>query len=73
MPFIAVAHRQLTMLRNAGHFDGIADNHRAAAGSPAAVRCSDSGLPLGHGDRPETVPLGAMAVLDTRTGTLVIE
>ncbi len=31
------------------------------------------GLPIGHGPRPPTVPLGTMAVLDVAAGTLVVE
>jgi muramoyltetrapeptide carboxypeptidase len=31
------------------------------------------GLPVGHGPRPPTVPLGTMAMLDTTTHTLTIE
>ena len=31
------------------------------------------GLPIGHGLRPPTVPLGAMATLDTKTLTLTVE
>jgi muramoyltetrapeptide carboxypeptidase len=30
------------------------------------------GLPIGHGPHPPTVPLGAMATLDTQTGTLTV-
>jgi muramoyltetrapeptide carboxypeptidase len=30
------------------------------------------GLPLGHGDRPLTVPVGSMALLDTASRTLTI-
>jgi muramoyltetrapeptide carboxypeptidase len=30
------------------------------------------GLPLGHGDRPLTVPLGAIAHLDTASRTLTV-
>jgi len=31
------------------------------------------GLPIGHGSKPPTVPLGTMAVLDADAGTLVAE
>lgn len=31
------------------------------------------GLPIGHGPRPPTVPLGTVATLDTTAGTLMIE
>lgn len=31
------------------------------------------GLPIGHGPRPPTVPLGTPATLDTATRTLTIE
>jgi muramoyltetrapeptide carboxypeptidase len=31
------------------------------------------GLPIGHGPRPRTIPLGTMATLDTTTRTLTIE
>ena len=31
------------------------------------------GLPIGHGPRPRTIPLGTMATLDTMTRTLTIE
>lgn len=88
--YLGQVDRQLTMLRNAEHFDGIAGiavgqftkfssskgitiiallrDHLSRFGVPIL-----GGLPLGHGDRPETVPLGAMAVLDTQAGTLVVE
>jgi len=31
------------------------------------------GLPIGHGPRPPTVPLGTMATLDTTAGTLTVD
>jgi muramoyltetrapeptide carboxypeptidase len=31
------------------------------------------GLPIGHGPQPLTVPIGTMATLDTRAGTLTVE
>jgi muramoyltetrapeptide carboxypeptidase len=48
------------MLRNADHLSRL--------GVPIL-----GGLPLGHGDHPATVPLGATAVLDAKAGTLTVD
>jgi muramoyltetrapeptide carboxypeptidase len=88
--YLGQVDRQLTMLRNAGHLDGVAGiavgqftkfnpskgvtiigllrDHLLRLGVPIL-----GGLPLGHGDRPATVPLGASAVLDADGGTLTVE
>jgi len=88
--YLGQVDRQLTMLRNAGHLDGIAGiavgqftkfnpskgitiigllrDHLSRLGVPIL-----GGLPLGHGDHPATVPLGATAVLDAKAGTLTVE
>ena len=31
------------------------------------------GLPIGHGDHPEAVPIGALATLDADHGTLTVD
>ncbi|MFK0162307.1 LD-carboxypeptidase [Rhizobium sp. NPDC090279] len=81
--------RQMTMLRKAGHLDGLAGvaigqftdfefdrpysvidilrEHLAELGVPVL-----GGLPLGHGDSPASVFIGAVAELDARAGTLAI-
>lgn len=88
--YLGQADRYLTMLRNAGHLDGIAGiavgqfskfnsskgitiidllrDHLSRLGVPIL-----GGLPLGHGDQPATVPLGATAVLDAKVGTLTVK
>ena len=88
--YLGQVDRYLTMLRNAGHLDGIAGiavgqftkfnpskgitiigllrDHLSRLGVPIL-----GGLPLGHGDRPVTVRLGAAAVLDANAGTLTVE
>lgn len=88
--YLGQVDRQLTMLRNGGHLDGIAGiavgqftkfnpskgitiigllrDHLSRLGVPIL-----GGLPLGHGDHPAIVPLGAAAVLDAKAGTLTIE
>jgi muramoyltetrapeptide carboxypeptidase len=88
--YLGQVDRQLTMLRNGGHLDGIAGiavgqftkfnpskgitiiglllDHLSRLGVPIL-----GGLPLGHGARPVTAPLGAVAVLDAEAGTLVVE
>jgi muramoyltetrapeptide carboxypeptidase len=82
--------RQLTMLRKAGHLNGLAGvavgqftrfefdrrfsvidilrEHLGALGVPVL-----GGLPLGHGHSPLSVPIGAVAVLDAKTGTLTVQ
>lgn len=82
--------RALTMLRKAGHLDGIAGvaagqflmvepsrgaviidivrDHLDALGVPVL-----GGLPIGHGERPVSLPVGRMAELDADLGTLTIE
>jgi muramoyltetrapeptide carboxypeptidase len=82
--------RQLTMLRKAGHLNGLAGvavgqftrfefdrrfsvidilrEHLGALGVPVL-----GGLPLGHGHSPSSVPIGAVAVLDAKTGTLTVQ
>ncbi|WP_246705495.1 LD-carboxypeptidase [Rhizobium sp. P40RR-XXII] len=81
--------RQMTMLRKAGHLDGLTGvaigqftdfefdrpysvidilrEHLTALNVPIL-----GGLPLGHGDRPASALIGAVAELDARAGTLVI-
>lgn len=88
--YLGQVDRQLTMLRNAGHLDGVVGvalgqftNFRPSKGVTIIGLLEDhlsglnvpilGGLPLGHGDRPVTVPLGAMATLDATAGTLVVE
>jgi len=88
--YLGQVDRQLTMLRNAGHLDGIVGvalgqftNFRPSKGITIVGLLRDrlsrlnvpilGGLPLGHGDQPATVPLGAMATLDATAGTLVVE
>lgn len=88
--YLGQVDRYLTMLRNAGHLNGIAGiavgqftkfnsskgitiigllrDHLSQLGVPIV-----GGLPLGHGDQPATVPLGATAVLDAKVGTLTVE
>ncbi|AYG59870.1 LD-carboxypeptidase [Rhizobium jaguaris] len=82
--------RQLTMLRKAGHLDGLAGvavgqftrfefdrrfsvidilrEHLDALDVPVL-----GGLPLGHGHSPLSVPIGAVAVLDAKAGTLMVQ
>lgn len=82
--------RQMTMLRKAGHLDGLAGvavgqftnfefdrpysvidilrEHLASLNVPIL-----GGLPLGHGDRPASVLIGAVATMDTQAGTLVVQ
>ena len=88
---LGLIDRQLTMLRNAGHLDGI---RGVAVGryfkcGPDETTQGDwtvldvlrdrlqrlnvpvlGGLPLGHGNNTESIPLGATAVLDADKGTL---
>ena len=81
--------RQMTMLRKAGHLDGLAGiaigqftdfefdrrysvidilrEHLAELGVPVL-----GGLPLGHGNSPASILLGAVAELDAEAGTLAI-
>ncbi|AGB72014.1 peptidase U61 LD-carboxypeptidase A [Rhizobium tropici CIAT 899] len=81
--------RQMTMLRKAGHLNGLAAvaigqftdfefdrrysvidilrEHLAELNVPIL-----GGLPLGHGDRPASVLVGAIAELDAKAGTLVV-
>lgn len=88
--YLGQVDRQLTMLRSAGHFDGVVGvalgqftNFSQSKGVTIVGLLKDhlsrldvpilGGLPLGHGNRPVTVPLGAMATLDVAAGTLVLE
>ncbi|WFU07832.1 hypothetical protein QA646_10920 [Rhizobium sp. CB3090] len=81
--------RQLTMLRKAGHLNGLAGvavgqftrfefdrrfsvidilrEHLDTLGVPVL-----GGLPLGHGRSPLNVPIGAVAVLNAKAGTLTV-
>ncbi|MDL2400466.1 S66 peptidase family protein [Rhizobium mayense] len=81
--------RQLTMLRKAGHLNGLAGvaigqftrfefdrrfsvidilrEHLDALDVPVLA-----GLPLGHGHSPLSVPIGAVAALDAKAGTLMV-
>jgi len=87
--YIGQVDRQMTMLRKAGHLDGLAgvaigqftdfefdrpysvidvlSEHLAELNVPIL-----GGLPLGHGDRPASVLIGAVAELDAGAGTLAI-
>ncbi|MDC9810346.1 MULTISPECIES: S66 peptidase family protein [Rhizobium] len=86
---IGQVDRELTMLRKAGHLDGVAgfaigqftgfDDARY----PVLVDLLRDhlgrfevpilgGLPLGHGDWPLSVPVGAMAILDARNRRLMV-
>jgi muramoyltetrapeptide carboxypeptidase len=82
--------RALTMLRKAGHLDGIAGvavgqflmvepsrggviidivrDHLAALGVPVL-----GGLPIGHGERPVSLPVGGMVELNADLGTLTAD
>jgi muramoyltetrapeptide carboxypeptidase len=85
--------RQLTMLKNAGHLEGIrgiAVGRYFKCGGDATTQGDWTaidvlrdrlrplhvpilgGLPLGHGDNTESVPLGTEATLDANTGTLTV-
>jgi muramoyltetrapeptide carboxypeptidase len=82
--------RQLTMLTNAGRFDGVravavgqyTDCGPAQGGWTAVDVLRDrlgrlgvpilGGLPIGHGTRPVTVPVGTPATLDADAGELVV-
>lgn len=85
--------RQLTMLQNAGHLNGIVgvavgryylcEPDETTQGEWTAIdvlrdRLSRlnvpilGGLPLGHGENTESVPLGTLATLDTADGTLTV-
>ncbi len=87
--YLGHVDRQLTMLRKAGHLDGLAG---VAVGQFTGFQPSKGltivdllrehlgelrvpllgGLPLGHGVRPVSVPLGSLASLDTPTGLLKV-
>jgi len=63
--YLGQVDRQLTMLRKAGHLDGISG---VAIGQFTRFKSSKGvtipilgGLPLGHGPHPATVTLGAVA------------
>ena len=88
--YLGQVDRQLTMLRKAGHLDGLKGvavgqftKFKPSKGVTIVGLLRDhlsrlnvpilGGLPLGHGDRPATVPLGATATLDAAAGTLVVE
>ncbi|WP_426238837.1 S66 peptidase family protein [Pararhizobium sp. DWP1-1-3] len=82
--------RALTMLRKAGHLDGVAGvavgqflmvepsrgeviidivrDHLDVLGVPVL-----GGLPIGHGERPVSLPIGTMAELDADLGILTAE
>lgn len=86
---IGQVDRQMTMLRKAGHLNGLAGvvigqftdfefdrphsvidvlrEHLAELNVPIL-----GGLPLGHGDRPASVFIGAVAELDAKVGILAI-
>jgi muramoyltetrapeptide carboxypeptidase len=86
--------RQLTMLANAGHLDGlvgVAVGQYTDCGTDPTTQGDWSeldvlrdqlsrlgvpilgGLPIGHGDRPQAVPIGATATLDADVGTLTVQ
>lgn len=88
--------RQLTMVQNAGHLDGIVgvavgQYHLCGRGDSDTFTGDWSavdilrdrlhrlnvpilgGLPLGHGENAESVPLGTMATLDADQGTLTVQ
>ncbi|MGM4911224.1 hypothetical protein [Rhizobium sp. 768_B6_N1_8] len=86
---IGQVDRELTMLRKAGHLDGIVGvaigqftGFEDALHPVLAALLRDhfeqfdvpvlGGLPLGHGDRPLSVPIGAMAVLDADSRWLTV-
>jgi muramoyltetrapeptide carboxypeptidase len=86
---IGQVDRELTMLRKAGHLDGIAGvaigqfTGFEEARHPVLVALLRDhfdrfevpilgGLPLGHGDRPLSVPIGAMALLDADNRRLTV-
>nr|WP_092556692.1 LD-carboxypeptidase [Actinoplanes derwentensis] len=74
--------RSLVQLERAGLLDGLAGvavGQFTGCGDPTGVLLDRlgrlgvpvlGGLPIGHGDRPATVRLGAPVILDTETGTL---
>ncbi len=88
--YLGHVDRQLTMLRKAGHLDGV---NGVAIGQFTKFNPSKGvtivsllrdhlsrldvpilgGLPLGHGEHPATVPLGAVATLDATANTLTVE
>jgi muramoyltetrapeptide carboxypeptidase len=87
--YIGQVDRQMTMLRKAGHLNGLAGvaigqftdfefdrpysvidvlrEHLSELNVPIL-----GGLPLGHGNSPASVLIGAVAELDARAGTLVM-
>jgi muramoyltetrapeptide carboxypeptidase len=64
---IGQVDRQLTMLTKAGHLSDVLKGHLHALDVPVL-----GGLPLGHGDDPQSVLVGALATLEAETGRLVI-
>jgi muramoyltetrapeptide carboxypeptidase len=85
--------RQLMMLANAGHLEGlvgVAVGQYTDCGADSATEGDWTeldvlrdqlsrlgvpvlgGLPIGHGDRPQAVPIGTMATLDANAGTLTV-
>ena len=87
--YLGQVDRQLSMLRKAGHLNGLSGvavgqftKFKPSGGLTIIDLLRDhlgrlnvpvlGGLPLGHGDRPLTVPVGSMALLDTASRTLTI-
>jgi len=87
--YVGQVDRQLTMLRKAGHLDGLAGiavgqftDFKPSAGLTIVELLRQhlwplnvpilGGLPLGHGTAPLSIAVGAMADLDTASGTLHI-
>lgn len=87
--YLGQVDRQLTMLRKAGHLNGVSGiavgqftRFRPSGGMTVIDLLRDhlrhlnvpilGGLPLGHGDRPLTVPVGSTALLDTAARTLTV-
>jgi muramoyltetrapeptide carboxypeptidase len=88
--YLGHVDRQLTMLRKAGHLDGVNGvaigqfpKFNPSKGVTIVSLLRDhlsrldvpilGGLPLGHGEHPATVPLGAVATLDATANTLMVE
>ncbi len=88
--YLGQVDRHLTMLRKAGHLDGVKGvaigqftNFKPSKGITIVRLLHDhlsrldvpilGGLPLGHGNRPATVPLGATATLDTAAHALIVD
>jgi muramoyltetrapeptide carboxypeptidase len=88
--YLGQVDRHLTMLRKAGHLDGVKGvaigqftKFKPSKGITIVGLLHDhlsrldvpilGGLPLGHGKRPATVPLGATATLDTAAHALIVD